>query len=426
MANDFINNLELHAYVEDVKTSTFLSTKDLETAAYVPDPIDARRTSLIRQPIFSLVNEHLIEYPTPSNINYFWGFGSLAGLFLVVQIATGIFLAMHYTAHVDLAFSSVEHIMRDVEGGWLLRYAHANGASMFFIIVYLHMFRGLYYGSYASPREGVWCIGVIILLLMIITAFIGYVLPWGQMSFWGATVITSLASAIPIVGDQITFWLWGGFSVDNATLNRFFSLHYLLPFIIAGASLAHIAALHQYGSNNPLGTLGTVDKVPFYPYFYTKDLVGWVAFFMFYSAFLFFAPNDLGHPDNYIPANPMVTPAHIVPEWYFLPVYAILRSIPNKLGGVLAIALVFVSLLALPFINSSEVRSSSFRPLHKIFFWLLVSDCIILGWIGQKPVEDPYVAIGQIASVYFFFYFLVIMPILGNLENYLILYPTEA
>jgi ubiquinol-cytochrome c reductase cytochrome b subunit len=425
MADNFDHYLEFPQYDEELY---FFEDNgkiiDEIGIAYVPDPEDARRAGLIRQPALSLVNEHLIEYPTPSNINYLWGFGSLAGLFLVVQIATGIFLAMHYTPHVDLAFSSVEHIMRDVEGGWLLRYAHANGASMFFIIVYMHMFRGLYYGSYASPREAVWCIGVIILLLMIITAFIGYVLPWGQMSFWGATVITSLASAIPIVGDQITFWLWGGFSVDNATLNRFFSLHYLLPFIIAGASIAHIAALHQYGSNNPLGTLGTVDKVPFYPYFYVKDLVGWVAFFMFYSAFLFFAPNDLGHPDNYIPANPMVTPAHIVPEWYFLPVYAILRSIPNKLGGVLAIALVFVSLLALPFINSSEVRSSSFRPLHKVFFWLLVSDCIILGWIGQKPVEEPYVTIGQLASVYFFVYFLVIMPVLGNLENYLVVYPT--
>lgn len=425
MADNFDHYLEFPQYDEELyffeDNSKIIDEIGI---AYVPDPEDARRAGLIRQPALSLVNEHLIEYPTPSNINYLWGFGSLAGLFLVVQIATGIFLAMHYTPHVDLAFSSVEHIMRDVEGGWLLRYAHANGASMFFIIVYMHMFRGLYYGSYASPREAVWCIGVIILLLMIITAFIGYVLPWGQMSFWGATVITSLASAIPIVGDQITFWLWGGFSVDNATLNRFFSLHYLLPFIIAGASIAHIAALHQYGSNNPLGTLGTVDKVPFYPYFYVKDLVGWVAFFMFYSAFLFFAPNDLGHPDNYIPANPMVTPAHIVPEWYFLPVYAILRSIPNKLGGVLAIALVFVSLLALPFINSSEVRSSSFRPLHKVFFWLLVSDCIILGWIGQKPVEEPYVTIGQLASVYFFVYFLVIMPVLGNLENYLVVYPT--
>jgi len=422
--DDYLEFTPFEHEIQDVDSPEYYEAMIDEIVSYAPDPEDARRMGLVRQPALSLVNEHLIEYPTPSNINYLWGFGSLAGLFLVVQIATGIFLAMHYTPHVDLAFSSVEHIMRDVEGGWLLRYAHANGASMFFIIVYMHMFRGLYYGSYASPREAVWCIGVIILLLMIITAFIGYVLPWGQMSFWGATVITSLASAIPVVGDQITFWLWGGFSVDNATLNRFFSLHYLLPFIIAGASIAHIAALHQYGSNNPLGTLGNVDKVPFYPYFYVKDLVGWVGFFMFYSAFLFFAPNDLGHPDNYIPANPMVTPAHIVPEWYFLPVYAILRSIPNKLGGVLAIALVFVSLLALPFINSSEVRSSSFRPLHKVFFWLLVSDCIILGWIGQKPVEEPYVTIGQLASVYFFLYFLVIMPVLGNLENYLIVYPT--
>jgi len=256
---------------------------EIESAAKEEEAlVNNRRTSIVKQPFFSVINEHLVEYPTPSNLNYFWGFGSLAGICLMIQIATGIFLAMHYTPHVDLAFSSVEHIMRDVEGGWLLRYGHANGASMFFIVVYIHMFRGLYYGSYASPREIVWCVGVIILLLMILTAFIGYVLPWGQMSFWGATVITSLASAIPVVGDQITFWLWGGFSVDNATLNRFFSLHYLLPFIIAGASLVHLAALHQYGSNNPLGTLSTVDKVSFYPYFYTKDLVGWVAFAIFF------------------------------------------------------------------------------------------------------------------------------------------------
>jgi ubiquinol-cytochrome c reductase cytochrome b subunit len=244
-----------------------------------------RRNSIARQPLASFVNDHLIEYPTPSNLNYMWGFGSLAGICLLIQIASGIFLAMHYAANVDLAFSSVEHIMRDVNGGWLLRYMHANGASMFFIVVYIHMFRGLYYGSYASPRELVWCVGVVIFLLMILTAFIGYVLPWGQMSFWGATVITSLASAIPIVGDEITHWLWGGFSVDNATLNRFFSLHYLLPFIIAGASIVHIAALHQYGSNNPLGCVSVVDKVPFYPYFYTKDLVGWVLFFYFFFNF---------------------------------------------------------------------------------------------------------------------------------------------
>ena len=384
------------------------------------------RLSLLKQPFISPLNDHLIEYPTPSNLSYWWGFGSLAGICLMLQILTGIFLAMHYTPHVDLAFMSVEHIMRDVEGGWFLRYMHANGASMFFIVVYLHMFRGLYYGSYSSPRELVWIVGVVIFLLMILTAFIGYVLPWGQMSFWGATVITSLASAIPVVGDEITHWLWGGFSVDNATLNRFFSLHYLLPFIIAGASIVHLAALHQYGSNNPLGTLGTVDKVPFYPYFYAKDLVGWVSFALFFSLFVYFYPNLLGHPDNYIPANPMSTPAHIVPEWYFLPVYAILRSIPNKLGGVAAIALVFISLLALPFLNTSAIRSSSFRPLHKKLFWLLVADCVLLGWIGCQPVEAPYVTIGQLASVFFFFYFLICIPFLGKFESKLIAYNTKT
>jgi ubiquinol-cytochrome c reductase cytochrome b subunit len=376
-----------------------------------------RRLSILNQPGLSVITNHLIDYPTPSNITYWWGFGSLAGICLVLQILTGVFLAMHYTPHVDLAFLSVEHIMRDVEGGWLLRYMHANGASMFFIVVYLHLFRGLYYGSYASPRETVWIVGVVILLLMIITAFIGYVLPWGQMSFWGATVITSLASAIPVVGDTIVSWLWGGFSVDNATLNRFFALHYLLPFIIVGASVIHLAALHQYGSNNPLGCLTLVDKLSFYPYFYVKDLVGWVAFGIFFSVFLFYAPNYLGHPDNYIPANPMSTPAHIVPEWYFLPVYAILRSIPNKLGGVAAIALVFICLFLLPWLNTSPIRSSTFRPIHKKFFWLLVADCLLLGWLGQKPVEDPYILVSQLATIVFFIYFLVVLPLLGYLEK---------
>ena len=379
-----------------------------------------KRLSVFKQPVLYTTNEHLIDYPTPSNLNYWWGFGSTAGICLIVQILTGIFLAMHYTPHIDLAFFSVEHIMRDVEGGWLLRYMHANGASMFFIVVYLHLFRNLYYGSYASPREAVWILGVIILLLMILTAFIGYVLPWGQMSFWGATVITSLASAIPVVGVDVTHWLWGGFSVDNATLNRFFSLHYLLPFIIVGASVLHIAALHQYGSNNPLGCLSAVDKVTFYPYFIFKDLVGWVVFAFFFSGFIFFAPNTLGHPDNYIPANPMVTPAHIVPEWYFLPVYAILRSIPNKLAGVAAIGLVFVSLLLLPFINTSPIRSATFRPLYKKLFWLFVADSMLLGWVGCQPVEEPYVLIGQLASIYFFFYFLVCIPFLGKFETFLL------
>jgi len=374
-----------------------------------------RRLSILKQPILSTLNQHLIDYPTPSNISYWWGFGSLAGLCLVIQMITGVLLAQHYTPHVDLAFHSVEHIMRDVRGGWLLRYMHANGASMFFMVVYLHIFRGLYYGSYISPREFVWCLGVVIFLLMIVTAFIGYVLPWGQMSFWGATVITSLASAIPIVGDTIVTWLWGGFSVDNATLTRFFSLHYLFPFIIAGASLIHLAALHQYGSNNPLGIHSSVDKIAFYPYIYVKDLVGWVAFAIFFSLWLFYAPNVLGHPDNYIPANPMSTPAHIVPEWYFLPIYAILRSIPDKLGGVVAIGLVFISLLALPFIDTNAVRSSSFRLINQRLFWVLLADCLLLGWIGCQPVEAPYVTIGQMASGVFFLYF-AITPILGWME----------
>lgn len=372
-----------------------------------------QRFSLLKQPISSALNQHLIDYPTPSNLSYWWGFGLLAGICLVIQIVTGVFLAMHYTPHVDLAFNSVEHVMRDVEGGWLLRYMHANGASMFFIVVYLHIFRGLYYASYSSPREFVWCLGVVIFLLMIVTAFIGYVLPWGQMSFWGATVITSLASAIPVVGDTIVTWLWGGFSVDNATLNRFFSLHYLLPFILVGASLLHLAALHQYGSNNPLGVHSEMDKIAFYPYFYVKDLVGWVAFAIFFSIWIFYAPNVLGHPDNYIPANPMSTPPHIVPEWYFLPIYAILRSIPDKSGGVAAIALVFICLLALPFFKNMYVRSSSFRPIYQGIFWLLLADCLLLGWIGCQPVEAPFVTIGQISSFVFFLFF-AITPILGR------------
>jgi len=379
-----------------------------------------RRTSLLRQPIFSVVNDHLIDYPTPINFSYWWNFGSLAGLCLVIQIATGIFLAMHYIPHVDYAFNSVEHIMRDVEGGWFLRYLHANGASMFFIVVYLHVYRGLYYGSYASPREATWAIGVVILLLMVLAAFMGYVLPWGQMSLWGCTVITSLASAVPIIGTDITTWLWGGFSVDNPTLNRFFSLHYLLPFIIAGATIVHLASLHQYGSNNPLGIHAATDKVPFYPYYYVKDLLGAVCFSFAFGCFAYFAPNFFGEPDNYIAANPMVTPTHIVPEWYLLPYYAILRSIPHKLGGVVAMLGVFICLGALPWLNSSIVRSTTFRPLYKFFFWTFVADCLILGWIGQLPVEEPYVLLGQIASVYFFAFFLIIIPNLGRIEEVLL------
>ena len=377
---------------------------------------------ILNRPIINIFNDHLIDYPTPININYLWNFGSMAGVFLVVQILTGIFLAMHYTPHVDLAFLSVEHIMRDVNNGWLIRYLHANGASMFFAVVYIHVARGIYYGSYQKPRGFVWVVGVLILILMMATAFMGYVLPWGQMSFWAATVITNLFSAFPIVGEPIVAWLWGGFSVDNATLNRFFSFHYLLPFLIVGAVLAHLAVLHQNGSNNPLGVNGSIDKISFYPYFVIKDLFSWVIAFIFYFGFVYFAPNYLGHTDNYIEANAMVTPAHIVPEWYFLPFYAILRSIPHKLGGVIAMFAALLVLFLLPYLNTSEVRSSSFLPLHRQFFWLLVLDYFILGWIGGCAPETPYLEIGQLATFFYFFYFLFIIPVLGLIEKRLMSY----
>jgi len=368
----------------------------------------------------SFVDSHIIDYPTPINLNYLWSFGSTAGLCLVIQILTGIFLAMHYTPHIDLAFSSVEHIMSDVNNGWLIRYLHANGASMFFIVVYCHIFRGLYYGSYMYPREKLWASGVIIFLLMMATAFMGYVLPWGQMSFWGATVITNLFSAIPFVGTSIVEWLWGGFSVSNATLNRFFSLHYLMPFVITGLVIVHLSLLHKDGSNNPLGINTNVDTVSFYPYFYVKDLFSFLVLVLFFSFFVVFYPNALGHTDNYIPANPLVTPAHIVPEWYFLPFYAILRSIPDKLGGVVAMISAILILLLLPFINTSQIRSSKFRPIFGLAYWFLVSDFLLLGWIGQKPVESPYIEVGMIATAFYFFFLLILVPVIGILESKMI------
>jgi ubiquinol-cytochrome c reductase cytochrome b subunit len=369
------------------------------------------------------IDSHIVHYPSPINLNYAWSFGSTAGICLIIQILTGIFLAMHYTPHIDLAFSSVEHIMRDVNNGWLIRYMHANGASMFFIVVYCHIFRGLYYGSYMAPRQLLWCSGVLIFILMMGTAFMGYVLPWGQMSFWGATVITNLATAIPVIGQPIVTWLWGGFTVGNATLNRFFSLHFVFPFLIAGLSLVHLALLHRDGSNNPLGIDSSGDQVSFYPYFFVKDLFAFFIFVFFFSFFIFYFPNTLGHPDNYIPANPMVTPAHIVPEWYFLPFYAILRSIPDKLGGVAAMGGALIILFFIPFTNTSEVRSSTFRPLFKFFYWLLVADFLILGWVGQKPVKDVFIVVGQIATVYYFLFFIVLIPVLVIIEKKLIRYP---
>jgi ubiquinol-cytochrome c reductase cytochrome b/c1 subunit len=372
-----------------------------------------------RLPLIGVVENVLFKHPYPKNLSYWWSFGSIAGIALVVQILSGLFLSMHYSANTAIAFDSVEHIMRDVRYGWLIRYIHAVGASMFFVALYAHITRGLYYGSYKAPREILWWLGIIIFLLTMATAFMGYVLPWGQMSFWGATVITNLFSAIPIVGESIVTWLWGGYSVDNPTLNRFFSLHFLLPFVIVGIVFLHLIALHTAGSNNPSGVeLKTKkDIIPFHPYFTIKDMVGFVVFFLIFGYFLFFYPNSLGHPDNYIEANPMVTPTHIVPEWYFLPFYAILRAIPDKLGGVLMMFGSIALLFALPFLDRSPIKSGAYRPLFKKVFYIFILNFIFLGWLGQAPAEGWYVWASRVATLYYFAYFLVILPILPKFEK---------
>jgi len=385
-----------------MKNQNFINTKLLRwNTSYLPAFLDS----------------HIINYPTPINLNYLWSFGSAAGICLGMQILTGGFLAMHYTPEVHYAFLSVEHIMRDVNYGWLLRYLHANGASFFFIVVYCHIFRGLYYGSFMFPRELLWCSGILIFFLMMATAFMGYVLPWGQMSFWGATVITNLFSAIPFIGGSIVEWLWGGFSVDNATLNRFFSLHYLLPFVIAGLAIIHLSLLHNVGSGNPLGVTKSMTSISFYPYFYVKDMLAFFYLLFFLFVFVIFYPGTLGHPDNYIPANPLVTPAHIVPEWYFLPFYAILRSIPNKLGGVLAMVGAIILLALLPFLTQSNIRSGKFRFLYKYAFWSLFGDFLLLGWLGQKPVEDPYISLGLLATLYYMGFLVILFPCIEYYEN---------
>ena len=373
----------------------------------------------VRLPIVRLVYDSFIVFPTPANLNYWWTFGGILTMCLVIQIVTGIVLAMHYVANAEMAFQSVEHIMRDVNYGWLIRYIHANGASMFFLAVYIHMFRGLYFGSYKEPREVLWILGVIIFLLMMATAFLGYVLPWGQMSFWAATVITNLFGAIPVIGDPIRELLWGGFSVDNPTLNRFFSLHYLLPFVIFGVVVLHVWALHVPGNNNPLGidVKGPQDTVPFHPYYTVKDAFAATVFVIIFAYFVFFNPNILGHTDNYIEANPLVTPDHIVPEWYFLPFYAILRAIPDKLMGVIAMFAAIAILFIVPWLDTSKVRSTTFRPLYKIFFWILVADCILLGYLGAMPAEGAYVIWSRIATAYYFMHFLVVLPALGIIET---------
>lgn len=367
--------------------------------------------------LLRLFNSYVVDSPQPANLSYLWNFGSLLAVCLIIQILTGAFLAMHYTPNVDLAFNSVEHIMRDVNNGWLIRYTHANVASFFFIFVYMHIARGMYYGSYKSPRILVWTIGTIILILMMAIAFLGYVLPYGQMSLWGATVITNLLSAIPVFGVDLVELIWGGFSVSNATLNRFFSLHYLLPFLLAALAVAHLIALHVHGSSNPNGVTSSGDRYAMHPYFIFKDLVTIFAFFLVLSIIVFFYPNLLGHSDNYIPADPMVTPASIVPEWYLLPYYAILRSIPNKLLGVLAMFGSLLILLVLPFTDLSRIRGAQFRPAMKLAFWFFVVDFIILMWIGSQHPNSPYVEIGQISTAFYFSWFLIIVPVIGLTEN---------
>ena len=387
-----------------------------------------------RLPVFTFVHHDLVDYPTPKNLNYWWNFGSLAGIVLVIMIATGIFLAMNYTAHVDYAFDSIERIMRDVNYGWLMRYLHTNGGSMFFMCVYIHIFRGMYYGSYKEPRELLWIIGILIFLAMMATAFVGYVLPWGQMSFWAATVITNLFSVVPFFGEAIVNWLLGGFSVDNPTLNRFFSFHYLLPFIIFALVFLHLWALHTHKSSNPLGidVKGDEDTIPFHPYYTAKDTFGLGVFLIFFMGFTFFAPNFFGEPENYIEANPLVTPPEIVPEWYFLPYYAILRAVPDnfvdiwgilpviipaKTAGVIAMFASILVLALLPWLDTSKVRSARFRPIYKQLFWIFIIDCFVLGYIGAHPPEGHFLIIGRIATAYYFLHLVVIIPLVGWFEQ---------
>nr|QOD97535.1 cytochrome b [Glareola pratincola] len=371
-------------------------------------------------PLLKMINNSLIDLPTPPNISAWWNFGSLLGICLLTQILTGLMLAMHYTADTTLAFSSVAHTCRNVQYGWLIRNLHANGASFFFICIYLHIGRGFYYGSYLYKET--WNTGVILLLTLMATAFVGYVLPWGQMSFWGATVITNLFSAIPYIGQTLVEWAWGGFSVDNPTLTRFFALHFLLPFMIAGLTLIHLTFLHETGSNNPLGVVSNCDKIPFHPYFSLKDILGFIVMFIPLMTLALFSPNLLGDPENFTPANPLVTPPHIKPEWYFLFAYAILRSIPNKLGGVLALAASVLVLFLSPMLHKSKQRTMTFRPLSQLLFWTLVANLFILTWVGSQPVEHPFIIIGQLASLTYFTILLLLFPIIGTLENKMLNY----
>ena len=381
-------------------------------------PFYIKFNRLVKRPILSFIASHIINYPTPINLTYAWSFGSLAGVSLLIQIFTGLVLSMHYSPNIDLAFNSVEHIMRNVNYWWWFRYTHANGASMFFIVVYAHILRGLYYGSYMAPRQLLWCSGVVILHLMMATAIMGYVLPWGQMSFWGATVITKMFSVIPFVGERIVEWLWGGFTVNGATLKRFYTMHFVLPFIIAGFVLLHLTLLHKVGSNNPLG-VDHAEMIPFYPYYFLKDIHALFIYLTVFMGLVHFYPNLLGHPVNYIPADPMKTPAHIVPEWYFLPYYAILRSIPDKVGGVTCMFGSILILFTVPYTNFSMIRSARFRPIYRVFFWIFVADVFILMWVGQMPMRNSYILLGRYATAYYFIFFLFLLPVSGYIETIL-------
>nr|YP_007374572.1 cytochrome b [Boulengerula boulengeri]ACS37013.1 cytochrome b [Boulengerula boulengeri] len=366
-------------------------------------------------PFIKIINNSFIDLPTPVNLTTLWNYGSLLGICLIAQIITGLFLAMHYTADINLAFSSVAHICRDVNYGWLIRNLHANGASIFFICIYIHIGRGIYYGSYLYKET--WNIGVVLLLLVMATAFVGYVLPWGQMSFWGATVITNLLSAVPYMGNMLVEWIWGGFAVDNATLTRFFTFHFILPFAVAGASILHLVFLHETGSNNPTGLNSSQDKVTFHPYFSLKDMLGFILMLLILTLLALFFPNLLGDPENFTPANPLVTPPHIKPEWYFLFAYAILRSIPNKLGGVLALLFSILILFFIPLLHNAKQRSMMFRPMTQLLFWIIVANTLILTWIGGQPVEDPFIMIGQVSSILYFMLFILFLPLVSHSEN---------
>ena len=374
--------------------------------------------------LLNILDCHLIHYPTPISLTYAWSFGALSGMCLIIQLITGAFLSIHYTANIDLAFLSVEYIMRDVPHGWFFRYAHANGASMFFIVVYAHIFRGLYYGSYMKPRQALWCSGVILYFLLMGTAFTGYVLPWGQMSFWGATVITNMVTILP-GGQTIVEWLWGGFTVNAPTLRRFYTVHFVLPFFIVAVSIIHLALLHKDGSSSPIGSDTGVDDVPFYPYYFSKDLFAFTCFLLFFGTFVFFFPNLLNHPDNCIPADPMETPAHLLPEWYFLPFYAILRGIPHKAGGIIAMLCAILVLFLIPFNYTGYIRNTTYRPIFKIFYWILVGDFLLLLWLRQAKMEKPYLVLTTYASIYYFSFFIVLVPLIGIIETHLALYKTK-